>query len=95
MLEKNIENKIKRWLTDIGAYYFKVHGSSFMLPGIPDIVVCYKGFFIGIEVKNKNKLKNQSEAQQIHQKLIEKAGGIYILADDLTTVKEVICNITQ
>lgn len=93
MLEKDIENKIKKWLRDNGAYFFKVHGSSFMVPGIPDIVACIKGKFVGIEVKNTGKLYNQSEHQKIHQKLIEEAGGVYILADSLKTVKERLCDL--
>lgn len=93
MLEKDIEKKIKKWLKDNNFYFFKVHGSSFMQPGIPDIVSCINGHFVGIEVKNKGKLWNQSEEQKIHQQLIEKAGGLYILTSDLETVKEKLCDL--
>ena len=93
MLEKNIENQIKKWLSDNKIYYFKVHGSSFMLPGIPDIVACVNGRFVGIEVKNKGKLSNQSEYQKIHEKQILESNGIYILADSLDTVKEKLCHL--
>ena len=91
MLEKNVENKIKRWLTSKNIYYFKVHGSSFMQPGIPDIIACVNGRFVGIEVKNVGKLKNQSEQQKIHERLIKDSGGIFILADSLDVVKEELC----
>ena len=93
MAEKKIETQIKNWLTEIGAYWFKVHGSSFMEPGIPDIVCCINGHFVGIEVKDKGKLYNQSSAQKIHEININKANGIYILADNLETVKERLCTI--
>lgn len=91
MLEKNVENKIKRWLQSKNIYYFKVHGSSFMQPGIPDIIACVNGCFVGIEVKNVGKLKNQSEQQKIHEKLIKASGGIFILADSLEVVKDELC----
>ena len=93
MLEKNIETDIKKWLSKQGYYFFKVHGSSFMLPGIPDIVCCINGFFVGIEVKNKGKLYNQSEQQKIHEQLIIKNKGVYILADSLKTVQEKLCKL--
>lgn len=95
MLEKNIETEIKRWLMANNIYFFKVHGSSFMQPGIPDIIACVKGRFVGIEVKNKGKLKNQSEHQKIHEQLIKDSGGIFILADSLETVKEILCKNTN
>jgi Holliday junction resolvase len=65
-----------------------------MQPGIPDIIACVNGRFVGIEVKNKGKLKNQSEQQKIHEQLIKKSGGIFILADSLDTVKEELCQNT-
>jgi len=86
MLEKTIENKIKAYLESNGFYYIKVHGSGFMPKGIPDIIACVNGQFLGIEVKATGKKKQQSPYQKIHQKMIEKANGRYILVD---TVKEV------
>jgi Holliday junction resolvase len=62
-----------------------------MQPGIPDIIACVNGRFVGIEVKNKGKLKNQSEQQKIHEQLIKESGGLFILADSLQTVKDSIC----
>lgn len=91
MLEKNVENKIKRWLQSKHIYFFKVHGSSFMQPGIPDIIACVNGRFVGIEVKNEGKLNTQSEQQKIHEELIKQSGGIFILADCLDTVKDELC----
>ena len=95
MLEKDVETQIKRWLHAKKIYYFKVHGSSFMQPGIPDIVACVDGRFVGIEVKNKGKLKNQSEHQKIHEQLIKESGGLFILADSLQTVKDILCQNTN
>ena len=59
-----------------------------MKAGIPDIICCYKGIFIGIETKvGKNKM---SKLQEEHKKEIEKAGGIHILAYSLEDVKNII-----
>lgn len=90
MREKIVEKSIKNYLFTKGAYFFKVHGSAFMEAGIPDIVACYKGLFIGIEVKAPGKDSGQSDVQKVHDKNIKKAGGIYILADCLEDVTNVL-----
>lgn len=90
MKEKVIEGKIKEYLSLNNVYWFKVHGSAYMVPGIPDIVACWQGLFVGIEVKRLGAKKEQSEHQKIHERNIVKAGGIYILADSLEDVMEVI-----
>lgn len=95
MREKAIETAIKTYLFKIGAYYIKIHGSNFQEPGIPDIIACYKGYFLGIEVKAPGKLSNQSEQQKIHQRNIEKSEGIYLLTDSLDDVVKLIGEIDE
>lgn len=87
-MEKDIENKIKDYLFENNYYYFKVHGSKFMQPGIPDIVACINGLFVGIEVKTK--IGIQSDAQKIHERNILASGGHYILARSLEEVIEYV-----
>lgn len=88
MSEKKVENEIKKWLTSIGSYFIKVHGSAFMPPGIPDILACVNGFFIGIEVKRPGAKREQSEAQKVHEHNILKAKGLYLLVDSLEETME-------
>lgn len=91
MREKNIENKIKSYLKSKGAYYFKHHGNQFSQVGVPDIIACYKGRFIGIEVKNKT--GKTSPLQDVNLKMINDAGGIGIVARCVEDVSKVIDNI--
>lgn len=91
MREKNIENKIKSYLKSKGAYYFKHHGNQFSKVGVPDIIVCYKGRFIGIEVKNET--GKTSPLQDINLKMINDNGGIGIVARKVEDVSKVIDNI--
>lgn len=88
MREKNIENKIKSYLKSKGAYYFKHHGNQYSQVGVPDIIVCYNGYFIGIEVKNEN--GKTSPLQEVNLKMIANAGGIGIVARNVKDVEEVI-----
>lgn len=51
--------------------------TSQMRKGTPDIIACYKGRFIGIEVK-AGKDKQSIEQVQVQQE-IERAKGVYLL----------------
>ena len=56
-------------------------------PGCPDILVCYKGKFIGLEVKHKTK---QSDYQKQAEEQIKSAGGEYFIVHDVLEVVELI-----
>lgn len=90
MREKSVENDIKDYLFKKGIYYFKVHGSRFMEPGIADIIACYKGHFLAIEVKRPGAKNEQSEAQKVHERNVKKSGGSYLLVDSLQEVIDYI-----
>jgi len=50
--EKSFENKIKAELHNKGAWRVKFFANAFTPSGIPDILSCYNGRFLGIEVKS-------------------------------------------
>ena len=62
-------------------FYFKSHGSEFQMSGLPDIIGCYKGRFIGIEVKDPEGNHPTSELQKKRIREIRQAGGIAFTAD--------------
>ena len=37
MTEKQLENRMKKYLSNKNIYHFKVHGNGFMRSGIPDL----------------------------------------------------------
>lgn len=52
--EKQFENKVKKFLKEQGCWFIKYWGgSAYTKSGIPDLLVCCSGKFIGIEVKGK------------------------------------------
>ena len=79
MREKAIENQIKKCLTALGknVWFFKHAASASMKVGIPDIICCIKGHFVGIEVKQAN--GRQSDEQKVCERNILEAGGEYWL----------------
>jgi len=52
-----------------------VHGSEYMMAGLPDIIVCAEGLFIGLETKLPEYRTNVSPRQVIVHTQIEHAGG--------------------
>lgn len=72
--EKQFENKIKKYLKDHGAYFLKYWaGAQFTKSGVPDILACVNGYFVGIEVKAQNGKPSELQLYNIQQ--IRKAGG--------------------
>ena len=57
-----------------------------MRAGIPDIICCYKGQFIGIEVKDYG--NGPSELQLAHGRQIVRAGGKFIVAYSVKDVQD-------
>lgn len=86
MPEAEIKKKIKDYLKEIGAFWSAIKGGAHSKPGDPDLVVCYKGKFIGIEAKTQTGV--QSPMQKLREQQIKDAGGIYILARSVDDVKE-------
>ena len=85
--EKTFENKIKRMLKDNGAYFVKFFANSYTKSGVPDILACVNGYFVGIEVKAEN--GHPSELQLYNVQKIRDSGGFAFIVypsgyDDLT-----------
>lgn len=89
-LEKTIENQIKKWLEKQGYWWMKVHGDLFQKSGIPDILACINGKFVGIEVKRPG--GRLSELQKYNIEKIQAAGGVAFVA---TSVDEVRVNLDR
>lgn len=69
-----------------GCFAWKEHGGMYGTAGLPDIICCYKGKFIGIEVKKpEGKL---TKLQEITLRDIERADGITVLAHSSREVQE-------
>ncbi|WP_412761989.1 VRR-NUC domain-containing protein [Priestia megaterium] len=75
--EKNFENKIKKFLDQQGCWYVKYFANRMTKSGIPDILACVNGYFVGIEVKASN--GKPSELQIYHRGKIREAGGISVI----------------
>ena len=84
--ERRLVKQITVYLEGWGAWVFKVHGGDnpFQEVGVPDLLCCLKGRFIGFEVKLPG--EKPSPRQKVVLKRIKDAGGI---AEVVSSVREV------
>ena len=75
--ESVFQRKIIKKLEAKGAYVVNIWGNGFMKAGIPDLLVCYKGQFLGLELKTD--VGVVSKLQIAHMEKIRKAGGRTLL----------------
>jgi hypothetical protein len=79
--------RIRNWLQAQGAVVYNIHGGdNFQEAGIPDLLCCYRGSFVGIEVKQPG--EQPSKAQKYQLDRIRDAGGTAIVAETLDDVKQ-------
>ena len=88
MIEQKIQRQILNYLESIGAYSVKIIAAT--KAGIPDILACYKGIFLGIEVKTPETKYNVSELQKYNLSQIEKAGGYTAVVWSIEQVSDLI-----
>jgi Holliday junction resolvase len=56
-------------------FAWKVHGSPMTPAGLPDIIACVEGYFLGFETKMPGQRGNVSEVQQLRHEQIRISGG--------------------
>lgn len=93
--EKKVKNKVVAVLKQHGAYYFYPIGGAYSAGGVPDIVACHRGVFIGIECKaGKNK---PTKLQERNLDMIRAAGGIALVVNEqnIGDVAEILTQIEE
>lgn len=89
-LEKSIVVSIKKYLKTIpNCFFFHTHGDMYSMPGLPDIVCCINGQFVGIEVK-RPKIGKLSEHQKKVLMQLQGCGAVVFVAHSVDEVKQVI-----
>ena len=78
--EAKVKKKVVNVLNSYGANYFYPVTGGFGRSGVPDIVACYLGLFIGIECKAGN--NKPTPLQEAQMALIRKAGGVTMVVNE-------------
>lgn len=77
--ESRLSRRIIQALNNKGAFAFKIHGGPTMMAGLPDVIVCANGRFIGLEVKMPSQRGNVSAVQHLVHGKIVMAMGIAVV----------------
>ena len=95
MLERDVVAAIKKYLVSLGSdvFFWKEHGGPYGSSGIPDIICCYKGRFLGLEVKLPNGKLTELQKRAIEK--INRAGGVACRVESVEEVRVVIDRIEE
>ena len=88
--EGKVKAQVVKLLNAHDAYYFFPATGGFGRSGVPDIIVCFKGHFIGIECKAKNNTPTALQLRELDK--IKLAGGdsVVINETNIHLVKEIL-----
>lgn len=78
--EGKVKKKVQQILKDRGAYYFSPVTGGFGRSGVPDIVACYHGRFIGIECKAGSNKPTALQLKNLED--IKQAGGVDLVINE-------------
>jgi hypothetical protein len=92
--EKILEDCIRTRINALGGWEVKIHGSEFQ-SGCPDLLICYKGRFVALEVKNPNGNERRKDIQISRIKKIRLAGGIGEFIQNIALLDEIIATIDR
>jgi Holliday junction resolvase len=87
MTEHDIQSDIKSMIIKRGGIVIRTNAGKVRKnvvmadPGCPDLIACFHGCFVGIEVKDTGKKAKDNQVD--FGERIKKAGGYYIVADSL------------
>ena len=90
MLERDIVAAIKKYLFSLGAdvFFWKEHGGPYGTSGVPDIICCYRGRFIGMECKLPGGRLTEMQKRVISK--INRAGGIARRVESVDEARAII-----
>lgn len=78
--EKKVKNKCVKLIQAYDVYYFFPSMNGFGRSGVPDIICCANGNFLGVECKaGKNE---PTELQKLEMKKIRDAGGKTLVVNE-------------
>lgn len=86
--EARVSRNIMAALRQRGAFVFKIHGSKYMMAGLPDIVGVYRGHFIGVETKMPDNTTSRIQDHVISK--LREAGATIVVAHSVAEALTVL-----
>lgn len=78
--EKKVKDQVTKFLNEKNAYWFYPVMGGYGSSGIPDIIACYRGVFIGIECKAGGNTPTALQMKNLNQ--ISQAGGYSVVINE-------------
>lgn len=92
--ESRLVANIRTYLERRGACVFKIHGGDpFQEVGIPDILCCYKAWFLGLEVKMPG--EDPTPRQRAVLNRIGRAGGVAEVVRSVAEVERILAKLDR
>ena len=90
MLERDIVAAVRKYLFSLGddVFFWKEHGGPYGTSGVPDIICCYRGRFIGMECKLPGRRLTELQKRAVAK--INGAGGIARRVESVDDAKAII-----
>lgn len=89
--ESALQKECLRWAKSLPkSWALKVVGSGVQSSGVPDIIMCIKGYFIAIELKRPDGKGKLSDIQKAQMERIRKAGGRAVMVSSFEEFKKII-----
>ena len=93
MLERDIVAAVRKYLFSLGenVFFWKEHGGPYGTSGVPDIICCYRGRFVGMECKLPGGRLTELQKRAVAK--INRAGGIARRVESVDDAKAIILQI--
>ena len=86
--EGKVKRQVKTFLKTIKAYYFMPMQNGFGVVGVPDLICCVKGKFLGIETKAPGKRYTLTANQKAQIDAIHEVGGYAVVVENVEQLIE-------
>ena len=95
MRERDVVAAIKKYLASLGSdvFFWKEHGGPYGTSGVPKIICCCKGRFLGLEVKLPTGTLTELQKRAIER--INRAGGIAGRVESVADVQRIIAQVDE
>lgn len=88
--EGEIKDQVRKVLDEMNAYYFFPAANGYGRTGIPDVIACYKGHFIGIECKAGSKQPTALQQRELNNIEKVEGTGLIVNADNISNLKNIL-----
>ena len=90
--EGEIKDQVRKVLDEMGAYYFFPAANGYGRTGIPDVIACVGGHFVGIECKAGSKQPTALQQRELDNIEEAEGTGILVNADNIDILKDILEN---